>query len=284
MSNISKVWKICLLNFKKWAVSPRLYVVAALILVFTNMITSPIVDLARSVNESVNPWLMPFIMSDDYMILILFICAVILFCDAPFIDEQQPYIIIRSNKSCWAVGQILYIILACLVFSLFVFVSICVNLIGRFGFSTEWGKIIGTLAQTDAGIQFESYILFDYQIMVNFSAVQATLLTILLVWAVSAFLGLLIFLINTHLNSIIGPVIAFAFVLAEYLLPIIRVDILYYFSPVSWVNLKYIDIKGISFYPNLAYIFTALCLCCAALIVLIIFSYKKGEIKTQVQI
>jgi hypothetical protein len=256
----------------------------ALILVFTNMVVSPIVNLAQSVNESVNPWIMPFIMSDDYMIIILFICAVVLFCDAPFIDEQQPYVIIRSDKICWALGQILYVVLSGLIFAVFIFISVCINLIGVINFSSDWGKIIGTLAQTNAGTQFNSYISFDYSIMVNYSSIEATFITILLVWAVSVFLGLLMFLINTHLNNIIGPVVAFVLVLAQYFLPIIRVDVLYYFSPVSWVNLKNIDIKGISIYPNFEYISTALCIGIITLIILIVFSYKKCEIKTRVEI
>lgn len=284
MNNLLKVWKICILNFRKWMVSPRVYVVMALIMVFTNMVVSPVVDLAKSVNESVSPWLMPFIMSDDYMIIILFICAVVLFCDAPFIDEQQPYVIIRSNKKCWAAGQILYIILSGLIFSVFIFICVCVNLIGVINFSYDWGKIIGTLTQTNAGAQFNSYISFDYSIMVNYSGIQSTVVTILLVWAVSVFLGLLMFLINTYLNNVIGPVVAFVLVLAQYFLPIIRVDVLYYFSPVSWVNLKNIDIKGISIYPSFEYISIALCICIITMIILIVFSYKKCEIKTRVQI
>lgn len=284
MNNLAKIWKICVLNFRKWIVSPRIYVVAALVLVFINMVISPVVDLAKSVNESVTPWLVPFILSDNYMIIVIFVCAVILFCDAPFIDEQQPYIIIRSNRICWAAGQILYIIISGLIFSLFLFISICINLISVINFSFDWGKTIGTLAQTDAGIQFDSYISFDYSIMVNFNAIQATVLVLFLVWTISVLLGLLIFFINTHLSNIIGPIVAFAFVLVQYLLPIIRVDILYYFSPVSWVNLKNIDFKGISFYPGLEFVINTLFILIFVLIVSIVISYKKSEIKTHAQL
>lgn len=284
MNNLAKIWKICVLNFRKWIVSPRIYVVAALVLVFINMVISPVVDLAKSVNESVTPWLVPFIMSDNYMIIVIFVCAVILFCDAPFIDEQQPYIIIRSNRICWAAGQILYIIISGLIFSLFLFISICINLISVINFSFDWGKTIGTLAQTDAGIQFDSYISFDYSIMVNFNAIQATVLVLFLVWTISVLLGLLIFFINTHLSNIIGPIVAFAFVLVQYLLPIIRVDILYYFSPVSWVNLKNIDFKGISFYPSFEFVINTLFILIFVLIVSIVISYKKSEIKTHAQL
>lgn len=281
MSNLLKIWKICILNFRKWVVSPRVYVVAALILLFTNMVISPIVDLADSVEENVTPWLIPFIMSDSYMIIVIFVCAVLLFCDAPFTDEQQPYIIIRSNKIYWATGQILYIIVSGFIFSVFLFISVCINLIGVIDFSTDWGKIIGTLAQTDAGSQFNSYIFFDYSIMISFSAINATIITLILVWMTSVFIGLLVFFINTYLNSIIGPIVAFALVLFQYLLPIIRIDFLYYFSPISWVNLRNIDFKGISFYPSFEFIIITLSVLIFVLILLVLVSYKKSEIKTQ---
>lgn len=281
MGNLLKILKICILNFRKWLISPRIYVVAALVLVFTNMVISPIVDFANSVEENVTPWLLPFIMSDNYMAITIFACAVLLFCDAPFTDEQQPYVIIRSNKICWAAGQILYIIISGFIFSLFLFASVCINIISVIDFSDDWGKIIGTLTQTNAGSQFNSYIFFDYSIMKNFSAISATAITLLLVWLVSVLIGLLVFFINTHLNNIIGPIVAFAFVLFQYLVPIIRIDSLYYLSPVSWVNLRNIDFKGISFYPSFEFVIITLLVLIFLLIVSVLISYKKSEIKTQ---
>ncbi len=277
-----KVWKICRLNFRKWPSSPRLFVVAALVLVFTNTVTSPISDLAQRLHERVSPWLMPFVLSDDYMILLLLGCVVILFCDAPFLDEQQPYLVVRSGKTAWAAGQILFLLLASLVFSLFVFAAINLNLIGRLGLTADWGKLIGTLAQADAGVAFDSPVSFDYRILVDYSAVGATLLVVALLWAVCAFLGLLICLLNLHLHNSVGPVVAFALVLAEYLLPILRVDVLFFLSPASWVNLNYIDPKGVSFFPGPVYCFAALCLGCAGLIIGILLSCKRKEIQTQI--
>ena len=101
------------------------------------------------------------------------------------------------------------------------------------------------------------------------------------VWMISVFIGLLVFFINTYLNSIIGPIVAFALVLFQYLLPIIRIDFLYYFSPISWVNLRNIDFKGISFYPSFEFIIITLSVLIFVLILLVLVSYKKSEIKTQ---
>lgn len=279
-----KIWKIAIMNFKKWAISPRIYIVASMILVFTNMVTSPLVDFAKTFNEKISPWLLVYIMSDSYMLIIFFVCLIILFCDAPFIDEQQPYVIIRSGRKRWVLGQILYIVLASLAFTLFLFFSVCVNIISVIDFSPEWGKIIGTLAQTDAAAQFNSYISFDYSIMVNYGAVQAAAIVMLTVWLVSVLLGLLIFYINSHLGRVAGSVTGFALVLMQYLIPIIRVDFLYYISPVSWVNLSEIDVKGISFYPGFDYIFPVLCVAILILIIASVHTYKRWEIKTQIQI
>ena len=69
------------------------------------------------VRYSITPYLFPFIMSDSNSVLLFTLGIVLLLCDAPFIEEDQPYIILRSGRKLWTLGQMLYMCIA--TFSLF---------------------------------------------------------------------------------------------------------------------------------------------------------------------
>lgn len=107
-------------------------------------------------------------MSDDHVVLIASLGALLLFCDAPFIDSEQPYIVLRSGRKKWVAGQIAYIAISSALFTLFLYLLTLLLLLPWLEFSTEWGKAIGTLAQTTTGYDLGITITFDRYI---FSAI-----------------------------------------------------------------------------------------------------------------
>lgn len=48
--------------------------------------------------------------------MMLFLGVVLLFCDAPFIEDEQPYIMLRSGRRIWFIGQMLYIVVASVLY------------------------------------------------------------------------------------------------------------------------------------------------------------------------
>lgn len=140
---------ICAQDFRKWRTNPRIWVLFILIAIFINSYTKEIDLFAQSVQYKMSPWLFPLLYGQKYMRYILFAGVLLLFCDAPFIDEEQPYVIIRSGRKFWSIGQILYIVSASAVYFLYIIViSILLNL-GNMEWNTDWGKVLGTLGTSN---------------------------------------------------------------------------------------------------------------------------------------
>ncbi len=74
-------------------------------------------------------------------------------------------------------------------------------------FSGEWGRVLKTLAQTDAPVQFGIALGIPYDIMLAYTPLAATALSALLMWFGCTILGLIMLslnMVNKNLGTIIG--------------------------------------------------------------------------------
>lgn len=280
MNSFKTTIDICNENLKKWSSNYRIWVLFILITIFIFDYTNEIMKFAYSVEYKVSPWMFPFLFTQKYMIRIIFMGVILLFCDAPFIDETQPYIIIRSGRKLWNMGQICYIFFSSLIYFLFlILISIILNL-RYMELTSEWGKILGTLGSGNLldGISYKVSI--SGKIVTFFNPITAMILTFVLAILVSVFIGLLIYLVNSFSNTqflgtLIGIFIVLLDTLAKYNINLLWV------SPVSWVNLSNIDIDRTSKLPTLPYIFSILTVLISMIIILIVCCNKKKSIEVR---
>lgn len=250
---MAKIFFYSTQNFRKWFTNPRIYVIALLLVGYLSLIIHPIAEFASVVHLPVTPWIFPFLAVDPYSLLMIMLGIVFLFCDAPFIDAHQPYIIIRSGRKDWVFGQIMYIMLATAFYYLFIILISIVLLLPNLDFSMGWGKVLGTLAQTNAGSQFQVTLTIDYRILLTYTPLKAMVLSFLLIYLVSIFLGLFMFVINMTSRRGIGNLLATGLIFLSYFLHEVWIDVLYYISPVTWASLGSLRMVQGSFYPSLNY-------------------------------
>jgi hypothetical protein len=212
------------------------------------------------------------------VLLLIMLGIVLLFCDAPFIDAHQPYVIIRSGKRDWLLGQILYIMLASTLYFLFIALISVLMLMPNLTFSSQWGKILGTLALTDAGNQFEIGLPISYQLQLTYTPIAAMVWSFFMNWLVGTFLGLLMFVFNMHFKREIGAVVATALVFLEYFCFEANGFLLFSLSPVSWASLDNLDTSHTSALPSLTYAVTALLGLNLMLMLLAVLSIRKKNI------
>ena len=133
--NIARI--VCFQNLRKWSSNYRVWVIAILLIILTHNFTKEIVDFAREINIDVSPWIFPFLFTQKFIKLLFFFPLILLFSDAPFIDDNQPYIIARSGRTSWSIGQIGYIFIASAVYFIFLmFLTVIINL-PNIQFTTE---------------------------------------------------------------------------------------------------------------------------------------------------
>jgi len=268
---------VCLQNFRKWSSNYRVWIIAILLIILTHSFTKEIVDFGKDIDIIVSPWMFPFLFTQKFIKLLFFFPLLLLFSDAPFIDENQPYIIARSGRIPWSIGQIGYIFIASAVYFIFLLLlSIGLNLF-NIQFTMEWGKVLGTLANTNAAdvVNLKTFIPSD--VLHYFSPIQALWFSLLLSWLTGVFLGLIIYVINSFSNTRVFGILTASFLLVLDAAVTNRYY-LYRFSPVSWSNLARIDINGTTPMPSITYIYISFALLIGIMIISAIVINRKQTI------
>ena len=268
---------VCFQNLRKWSSNYRVWIIAILLIILAHNFTKEIVDFAKDIDINVTPWMFPFLFTQKFIKLLFFFPLILLFSDAPFIDDNQPYIIARSGRIPWSIGQIGYIFIASAVYFVFLLIlTIGINLF-NIQFSLEWGKVLGTLANTNAPdlVGLKTFIPAD--ILHYFSPIQALWFSLLLSWLTGVLLGLIIYVINSFSNTRVFGILTASFLLVLDA-TVTNKDYLYRFSPVSWSNLARIDINGTTQMPSITYIYTGFALLIVTMIVSAIVINRKQTI------
>lgn len=221
-------------NFKKWGRSPRIWALALLLLLFANDPAAALSQAAAASGKALSPWLLPFLLTDRYLQFCTALCLVGLFCDAPFSDALTPCVLLRIGRKRWMLGQFLYIVLASLLFFLFLWAAMLLRCLPVLRWTASWGSCLTMLAHDNPFFGSP----FCAELILGKSAPAAALETLLLAWLTGCFVGSLLVLLNQHLRRETGALVAGAvcvldFVLYSYmdLLPE-----LFWLSPVSWMN------------------------------------------------
>lgn len=234
-------------------------------------------DMSAYYSIPVNGFSIAFLLTALTHVFVIFLGLFILFSDLPFTDNQQMFLISRSGKRAWIFSQVFYVVIVSLIYFAFIFICYCAVLFPRLGFSTEsWGKIIKTISATDAGMAFNVPFKALPSVLSDFSPVEAFVFSFGTAIAISVVLGLVVLFFNLTLKRNIGVIISGAMVFVYMFVYMGGEIVTYYFSPLNWCSIFIADKKGITFYPDVTWIITVLCIWFALEIIsLFIFGGKK---------
>ena len=268
MSFLKTIFHIAFQNMRKWQTDYRIWTIAVFIIVMTLIYSDNVKMIADFLGFDMPVWIFPFMYSQFYTKVVFTIPVVLMFCDAPFVDKNQIFIMMRTSRTSWLCGQILYIVLASGIYYLFIFVVSILSTVFYGGFSFEWGSVLTALAY-DSGIEFEagvasvqvSPIVVDY-----FSPLLACYFTFLLSWLTAIFLGLLVFMFNLLTGTRLWGIITGSALIAFTINAHRQVNRLW-FSPISWNTLDKIDVGGLTMRPSFTY-----CICILALLILMLIT------------
>jgi hypothetical protein len=269
---------VCLRNFRKWATNYRIWTVALLAIILTHSFSKGYTEFCTSVGMKITPWIFVFLFAQRIMKILFFLPLILVLCDAPFISDDHPYLLMRSKRLAWGTGQILYVLIATGLYFLFIFLlSVLLNL-PWIEFSAGWGKVFGTLGGTNAAQAMElSPVFVNQRTLHYFVPVQAAYFTFALSWASGVFLGLLIYALNSITNNKgIGVAAACFFLVFDAAFS--KYPVACRFSPVTWSTLSLIDIGNTTDYPSIRYIVFGYGFLILLLIGISIFANLKQEI------
>lgn len=276
---VKKAFRIAMYSVRQRMTDPRVACLFALMITYLWNDLAAIGQLTKATGIRTNPLLFPFFSSDPVKQLILLAGIIFLFADAPFINKAQPYIFIRSKRLPWLLGQILYILMASALYFLILMSASILFLLPNATFATNgWGKIVNTLAQTNAAAQIQLQFGVSEKITTYYTPFQAFGLCFLLNWGCASFLGLTMFLLNLRTNRRLG-LVAGAIILFYDLLTINALPWLTRFSPVTLSRLTMLDPLGVSRYPHISYPFIVYGVSIVALSIGLVLSFRTTPIE-----
>lgn len=276
MRKVAAAWRICAYQLRRLIMSYKSILFLMLFVVYALVFATPVADFAVSYNQKVNILgLLPVLTSDYLAQMVLMMGIVIMFSDAPFIDHNQVYIMMRCKRSVWAAGQILYIMTATLMFIIAALVISILTLVPHVSIDGLWGKVWQTLAHQGGDLQ----ITVSARMVNQYTIIEALGYSTFLTWLAGFFIGSLMFLLNFITNTKVGLV-------AGGLLCLMNMAIynslfsysLYSLSPLSLANLSVVDRYGMTYgYPTLVYAGIAMIFVTIVITLMILNLAKRGH-------
>ncbi len=255
MGLFKSVFAVARINFKRWVKDSRVYFIGIFIAYLIYFYIRPFAEYGIAAGQSVSGWMLPFMFQSGTISVnlpkILFhLGMLILLCDAPFFTPVMPYMVLRSRRNSWWMGECLYIMGTALIYTVFLSVVSTLMTLPVTTFDTDWGEVMHDLAFGTEGMSGRELVIeMKMQIlprkdMIIYLYPQGTYLyTFVAVWCVSVFLGLLMYLITLATKNIfIGMSVACGLIFFDpFILWIAQkpaLKWLEYLSPVSWSSVE----------------------------------------------
>jgi hypothetical protein len=202
-----------------------------------------IIQFVEAANYSISLWLLPFLFQNVYMQFIYGISVVYFFSTVPFFQQSQMYAILRQGRTEWIICKCFRIILTSFALAITEFLCSIMVLLPNVELNQDWGKVLYSLSMTTAVDEYNIKIPIPYEIINKYSAIEAILTTIFLLFGVTLITGFIMFTVSMLFSRvaavITGTVIA--------IFPIVVANIYYqmneitFFSPFSWLDILLLD-------------------------------------------
>ena len=149
---IRQVLILTAVNFRRWRRSPQIWLAFGLGFVACFLLTDKTVQFAEkhgTVMQMFEPFIWTF--GDAKSILLISLCLLLLFSDMPQLGAEVPFLLIRTSRMRWMAAQILYLMLATLLFTGFILLSSCI-LCANYAFpANQWSETAAILGYSKIG-------------------------------------------------------------------------------------------------------------------------------------
>lgn len=229
-----KLLRATRINFFRWINDPKYPAELLYVLLYVTYVIGGVTNYARVLDIPIHPWLFPFLMRGGGTISPLMLGFVLLIVDAPFRNSQQQFILLRTGKRTWMCGQILYLLLLSIVFTVLLYLLSVICVLSEIKFSTEWGSFLTTIAIDGLPGRY-GYISTSYSIMRNASPIEVTLWSATSLTLVCFLLGLIMLLCNLWARKGVGTAICSAIVIMPLLTQAFQ-NTPYIYRYLTWIS------------------------------------------------
>lgn len=216
MSDFRQVLYFAGQNFQGWKRNMRVFMTFMLGIVLCLMLSDEAVSYAQKYELSIQI-LEPFIWTygDAASVMLSSLLLFLLFADMPFVTPETPYGLIRTKRSVWLGGQIVYVLTATVLFQLFLLI-VQTLIVFPFAFvGNVWSK---TAAMLGYGGAAEGALPVSVRTMESMLPYECAFQVFWLMLCYMLFLVSLMLLFNLAFGNAAGIVVALGMNLYGFLL------------------------------------------------------------------
>ena len=120
MCNIRQIFQLAGQKFSGWKRNPRIVMTFLLAFVLCLFLSDEVLTYSRRYETSLQILeLFIWTYGDAASVMLSSLLLVLLFADMPFVNQETPYQLIRTKRSVWLAGQLVYVIAATILYNLF---------------------------------------------------------------------------------------------------------------------------------------------------------------------
>lgn len=202
MRSIRRAFQVARENFSDWPRNPRVWMTFALSFVLCLMLSGQIVSYAQRYGTTLQ-MMEPYIWTygDETSIMLTSLMLILLFADMPFVNPQTPYRLIRTGRVVWLWGQIIYVVLATVIYNIFV-VIVQGMIVEPFAYiGNVWSR---TAAMLGYGGGESFAIPVSIKTMESSTPIQCAATVFLLMLLYTLFIAFLMLLLNLTVGNMAG--------------------------------------------------------------------------------
>lgn len=197
MGKVRKVVLVAFANFRRWRRNPQIILAFCLAFVLCFLLSDKVVRFSEK-HDTLMQIAEPFIWTfgDAVSVLVISLVLLLAFSNMPNLGNEVPLFLIRVSRKVWMLGQILYLVLATLVFMVFILLSTCVLAGGRAYPANFWSHTAAILGYSSIGseLYIPSFVKvmelsFPYEcmlhifgLMLGYAVLMASLILYLNLW------------------------------------------------------------------------------------------------------
>lgn len=298
MAMCRKVYSVAYINFQRWKSDIRVWLIFAFLGVFLIKELEGFREYGMDTGMQCTAFLLPILFNSTMisigtMKMMLYLGCILLLCDAPFIYKATPYVILRSHRESWWMGESLYIVLTTFLYTVLITVVSTLVVLPVATFGESWGGVVSAFAYGSGGVeyiflkeQYDIFVAIPKATMGHLYPAGAQMYTFLTVWASFIFLGLLQYLVSLISKSMFlgfscAGVLVFLDPILKTLSETNRLRWVTKLSPVCWVSTNALQIADDSKVLTIPFVIVAFVILIAILVLAIRMVSKRIMIEVR---
>lgn len=209
--------KVSLWHLKSWKGSIRIIVVLLMCVAMTVYRSMEYVDYAGSIGGIMNCFETYItVINNSWFGIIMFILTLLMFMDAPFMDNNSLYVVSRIGRYRWCIGKIIYIVIASVILNAIVLgttmlTSVACSFPGNIWSDTFRGVMEGDAVQRGFDLTFS-----NMEIQSAFTPMKTALISAGLAILLDCMVGMLLYVFNLINGRVLGCAITSILYFAGY--------------------------------------------------------------------